>query len=217
MTIKRIVQERGIEEVLHFTTNSGLVGIFAARALKARRRLSSDKYLEHIYRGNCPDRSRDTAWHDYVSLSISSINGHLFNISSGKWHKEMDGWWCVLSFIPTILEHDGVYFTTTNNAYDPQYGGCVVRGTGPEGLNRLFADRIRQWPTKSVIIRCSDTPNNQPTCKQAEVLYPGQIGLEFLQNVYVKDDSHIAEIHGICAALYQSKPPECNVSWRHFQ
>lgn len=215
MTIKRIVQERGIEEVLHFTTNRGLVGIFAARALKARRRLSSDKYLEHIYRGICPDRSRDIAWHDYVNLSISSINSYLFNIASGKWHDEMDGWWCVLSFSPTILEHDGVYFTTTNNAYDPQYGGCVVRGTGPEGLNRLFADRIRQWLTKWVS-RYSDTPGNQPTCKQAEVLYPGQIGLEFLQGVYVRDDSHIDDIHGFCAAL-NLEPPDCDVSWRHFQ
>src|SRR5437899_1547768 len=98
MNIRGLIAERQIRQVLHFTTDRGLVGILASRAVKPRKRLSTDKYLEHIYKPNCENRIRDSAWHDYVNLSIETINAHLFGISSGNWHRDLDGWWCILSF-----------------------------------------------------------------------------------------------------------------------
>src|ERR1700694_4667317 len=76
---------RGITEIVHFTTIHGAVGILASKTLKSRRRLPRDQYLERVYRPNALNRSRDAAWLDYVSLSISRINDWMFDTSE-RWH-----------------------------------------------------------------------------------------------------------------------------------
>jgi hypothetical protein len=195
MNIGTIVSKRMITEVLHFTTGAGLTGILATKAVKPRNRLASDKYLEHICKMNCPDRSGDTEWHDHVNLSITSINAHLFGISANNWHNNFDGWWCILSFHPGILTHDGVYFTTTNNIYTG-----VQRAPGPKGLEAMFAQKIVRWVGKTVR-RSSDIATAQPTCLQAEVLYPGELSVERLQRIYVRDAEHLDVIGGVLGAL----------------
>jgi len=195
MTIEEIIASRGISDILHFTTNHGLAGILATGAVKSRARLSRDKYLEHILKLNCPDRSRDAAWHNYVNLSISRINSHLFRISEGNWHRALDGWWCVLSFDPRILAHDGVVFATTNNMYTG-----VIRRSGPQGLEALFSPRITRW-CGCTVKRQAETASFQPTCFQAEVLYPGELPLEDCQGIFVRDDEHLDEVHAMFAAL----------------
>lgn len=205
MSIASIISERSIAEIVHFTTNRGIAGVLASKALKARSLLPADKYLEHIYLHNCECRDRDAQWHGYVNLSITRINARLFGISAGNWHRDIDGWWCILSFDPSILTHDGVYFATTNNMYSG-----VQRRKGPEGLEALFAQQITKWPGK-VVHRTSHTAPNRTTCSQAEVLYPQQVDLNHLLRVYVRDGSHVDDIAGMCAAL--SLPPiECGVA-----
>src|SRR5690349_15550012 len=107
MSVNAIVARRNITRVLHFTTNQGLTGILASRAVKARRDLTSDKYLEHVYSPNCAVR-RDQAWLGYVNLSIGRINARLWDISANKWHSNKDSWWCILVFDPIVLTHPGV-------------------------------------------------------------------------------------------------------------
>lgn len=210
MSISSEVIARGISQVVHFTTSHGLAGILASGALKARARLTEDMYLEHIYKHNCKDRSRDAAWHDYVNLSITHINADLFGIASGNWHRDIDGWWCVLAFNPIILTHDGVVFTTTNNMYTG-----VRRQPGEAGLQSLFADNIVRWNGK-IIRRVAGWPDNRPTCPYAEALYPGQVSLEYLNAIYVRDAAHIEDIAGMCGAL--SLPlPNCIVESKVFQ
>jgi hypothetical protein len=89
-----------------------------------------------------------------------------------------------------ILAHPDVYFVTTNNTYTE----TVVRGSGREGLEALFADtvlwghyytRVRRWPGK---------PAHLTTHEQAEVLYPGEVPLEYLRAVYVAQEEHIDEV-----------------------
>ena len=75
---------RGVAQVVHFTTVSGLTGVLAAKAVKSRARLPTDKYLEHVYQPNSAIR-KDRAWLDYVNLSISRINDWMFD-SSTSWH-----------------------------------------------------------------------------------------------------------------------------------
>jgi len=209
MTIEDIITARGIEEVLHFTTNYGLGGILATGVVKPRARLTEDKYLEQIYRPNCPDRSRDEAWHDYVNLSIARVNWRLLGISADRWHAGMDGWWCVLSFEPEILAHEGVYFTTTNNMYSG-----VRRAKGPKGLEAMYAERIVQWHSSHV---CRDlaTPSCQPTDYQAEVLYPGELSLDYLQHAYVSEEEHLDAIAGMCGMVTRDPIP-CAVAAQYF-
>lgn len=195
MTISEIIERRGIKEVLHFTTNLGLIGILDSRHLKSRQRLNKDERLEHIFSPNAAFRDKDSDWLDYVNLSISRVNNRFFDISRNRWHKGKALWWCVLSFAPIILSHEGVYFTTTNNIYPG-----VLRGSGPQALEAMFAPRVEWWEGKFVS-RPAGLDLALPTYEQAEVLYPGQVSTGSLQAIYVGAEEQLDEVHGLFAGL----------------
>ena len=182
--ILQAIAERGITEVLHFTTNKGLLGILYSRVVLPRRRLPKNKLVEHVYMLNAEVRY-DPEWTDYVNLSIGRINTRFFDIASGKWHRDKDLWWCILSFSSVILTHEGVVFTTTNNAYND----VVERASGLEGFDGMYAGDVTEWPGR-VLHRQPDLPAAYPTCPQAEVLYPGPLSTDYLQRVYVVSDLH---------------------------
>lgn len=194
MSIDNIIAKREILEVLHFTTNKGILGILDTKFLKARDRLNEDARLAYIFTPNASKRTRDIEWLDYVNLSVSRINTW-FASSSGNWHRHSGIWWCVLSFSPEVLNHDGIVFTTTNNIYS-----SVIRNTGESGLEAMFAPRIVQYGNKSVT-RTSKYAENHTTCEQAEVLYPGQVSTEFLKKIYVPNAEIEDQIAGQLIAV----------------
>jgi hypothetical protein len=194
MSIDKIIEERKINEVLHFTTNKGLLGILDSKGLSSRVRLSENDRLEFILKYNSGTR-KDTDWLDFVNLSISRINSSFFN-SSGQWHSK-DIWWCILSFKPEIISHSGVFFTTTNNIYTG-----VIRSSGCEGLEKMFEENIIHWRRRSVS-RAPELPKSYPTCEQAEVLYPKVVSTEYLECIYVKDEESFDQVHAqIVAACH---------------
>ncbi len=178
MSIDDIIRCRRINEILHFTTNSGLLGILDSQSLKARKRLENEKRLEHILQLNTPE-VRDLGWEDYVNLSISRINNSLFGLSSGLWHNESEIWWCILAFSPSIITHEGVYFSTVNNIWPRN-----IRGLGENALERLFSPSVI-GRYDSVIERPTNMPDSYTTCDQAELLYPSEIPTNFLSHIYV--------------------------------
>ena len=185
MSIRDVLDQRGITEILHFTTNRALVGCLHTKLLLSRKRLPEEAYLEHILMVNCATR-KDTAWLDYVNLSISWVNPRLFGISRNAWHRGKDLWWCVLAFDPVIATHPGVHFTTTNNMYT-----SVQRGMGQAAFEALFAPSILQYVERGYAKRVQRPPGypaKHPTDPQAEVLYPGAVSIEYLSCVYVPDD-----------------------------
>lgn len=192
-TVADIVAARGITEVLHFTTNHGLTGILAQKAVLSRQRLPESKYLEHVYKPNA-DVRKDQSWLDYVNLSISRINAEYFGHSS-RWHKHQQVWWCALSFDPEILSHDGVIFATTNNMYT----GCH-RAEGPTGLEALFGERTVRWGT-NVVKRDPQILDSWTTCHQAEVLYPQSLSISYLMQVYVATGPHADIAASTCEIL----------------
>lgn len=181
MTIADEIARRGIESVVHFTTNRGVLGVLATRALKARRRLNDDEQLRHIFQANSATR-KDVDWIDYVNLSVSRINPGFFS-ASGNWHRERDFWWCILDFDPHIMTHPGVFFTTTNNIYTG-----VLRGSGLAGFDAMFLNQISHWNGRFVR-RAPDAMDWQTTCVQAEVLYPGEVSTQYLNRVLVRRES----------------------------
>lgn len=190
------VAERGVTEVLHFTTSNGFIGSVTTGSVLSHARLPSERRLAHILQMNCKDRSRDVDWHDYVNLSISRINGTFFSIARDRWHAAKDIYWCILSFDPCIAEHPGVLFSTTNNAYP-----YTVRAPDLDGFEALFGPKVRQFAAKWVF-RSRETPANQTTCLQAELLYPQAVSLEHLRKVYFPSgeiaDEAAAQL-GVCA------------------
>lgn len=187
MTIAKIIASRGITEVVHFTTHTGLLGTLHAKAVKSRQRLPSEMDLELIYKPNAVYR-KDAEWLDYVNLSISRINADFF-LSSCRWHRVEDLWWCILAFDPVILTHPGVVFATTNNMYTG-----VCRAPGPAGLERLFSPYTTRW-NGNVVSRPPGLPMALTTCIQAEVLYPSELSIQHLRRVYVITENDQDEVH----------------------
>lgn len=187
--IAALVAERGIREILHFTTNKGLVGILARRMVLSRKQLPEESYLEHVYTPNCRDR-KDPAWLDYVSLSISRINDWMFDCSK-RWHTLDDVWWAVLAFEPSVLADPGVHFATTNNIYP-----SVLRARGVTGIEWMFADVV-YGRYRHEHRRQPDMPASWPTDRQAEVLYPHALGIDRLRCIYVAEPEHADIIAGM--------------------
>ncbi len=196
MNIADTIQQRRISEVLHFTTNRGIVGMLAKGELLSRHLLPDEKYLQHVLHVNAASRpeslrgfDKSKNWLDYVNLSISEINRRYFEFSS-NWHKDSDIWWGILAFDPAIMTHDGVFFATTNNAYEP----LCVRESGSLGLTRLFEDVVQRKAGWTVTRR--GRAAHLTTCEQAEVLYPQRVSVEFLRRIYVHDGEHQDQARG---------------------
>jgi ssDNA thymidine ADP-ribosyltransferase, DarT len=181
-TIEQIIEDFEIGEVVHFTTNHGVLGMLADGRLLSRERLPANKYLEHVYRPNASVR-KDPEWLDYVSLSISRVNTRFFGYSRG-WEREVETWWAIVSLDPAILADEGVVFTTTNNIYP-----SCQRAQGAGGLQAMFAPDVTGLYGGS-LKRTPRTPNNWTTDDQAEVLYPAEIPTSYLRCVYTATDEH---------------------------
>lgn len=182
MSVAEVIERDGIAKVLHFTTNTGFLGMLASGGILSRQRLPEEKYLERVYRPNAAIR-KDPEWLDYVNLSISHINTEFFEHSS-RWHRDRDVWWCVVSLDPVVLTHEDVYFATTNNMYSG-----VKRQTGQEGLEALFAPVVTRWAGNTVS-RPRDQPKALTTCHQAEALYPVCVPSKYFRGIYVATGEH---------------------------
>jgi hypothetical protein len=189
VTIESIIQERKISRVLHFTTSPGLIGILASKAVLSRKRLTREKYLEHIAFPNCEIR-QDPDWLDHVNLSIEKINTMFLSYAKNGWHAGADLFWCVLSFDPQILKHDEVWFATTNNSYS-----TVMHCQGASGLSALYAETVKEKPPY-VKTRTAKMCSALTTSPQAEVLYPGQLDIKHLREILVSDEKSAEEANG---------------------
>ena len=183
------IKRRGIVELLHFTTNRGIVGTLDSGYLLSRYRVRQEdnlKYILHCNSTNRPEESdffdKSEHWIDFVNLSISEINRRYFEVSQG-WHLNADVWWGILSFDVAAMADDGVYFATTNNSYD-----YCIRKKGLEGFNGLFAPVIRRKPPSWSACRLRRA-EHLPTCEQAEVLYPRELPIRYLRCIYVLDET----------------------------
>ena len=193
MSIADVVASRRITEILHFTTNRGLLGILAMGFVKSRKRLPDESQLEYLFLPNT-DYRKDTEWVDYVNLSVSQVNKRFLAWSRRRPRSERL-FWCILAFDPAILGHPGVLFATTNNIYSG-----VMRGASGRDLNALFAERVHQWGPYHVN-RSGRHQDHFPTCEQAEVLYPKALSIEHLTRVYVTDGETQDEVHAMLGML----------------
>jgi hypothetical protein len=192
--------ERGVTEIVHFTTDKGVLGSLRKEHLLSRARVSDDPDLAFIFNAVWPVKLPE--WVDYISLSVTSINRELFN----RAERNLPGrWWAVMSFEIEILDDPGVVFTTTNNAYDD----VCRRQEGVDGFADMFSERVPWGYYGSVQHRATCLPA-QPTHRQAEVLYPGEISLEHLQSVYVRDSEQRRMIRAWCSA-FDREPPEIEI------
>lgn len=190
--VMKVIEERQITEVVHFTTNLGLIGTLGLGLLLSRHRLPEERYLEHVYKPNSTFR-KDTAWLDFVNMSISNVNDWMFSTSS-RWHEDDGIWWTILAFDPAILAAPGVVFATTNNIY-PR----CLRYQGACGIEALFADPVfGRYDSRHTR---SGKSSWQPTDRQAEVLIPESVSVRHLETIYVAHAEHADAIEGLFGGL----------------
>lgn len=197
MTVADILAERAVSEVVHFTTSHGCCGTLYTKLLQSRQRLEHDDLVQYLFAPNANFR-KDVSYLDHVSLSIQHINHQFYNTSSGSWHRADPIFWCILAFDPVVLTHADVEFATTNNIYSG-----VTRQKGSAGLERLFAPVVTRWVGNS-ISRYEGMPAFYPTCFQAEALYPAAVSTEFLQRIYVFNQSDQSEVVGFAKASFHN-------------
>lgn len=188
---------RGIEEAVHFTTDPGLLGAIRKGELLSRARVQDDPDLAFIFQAVWPTKAH--VWVDYISLSLGRINRSLYDRAVNNLQ---DRWWAVLAFDLEILDHDDVWFATTNNAYED----VCRRAQGVDGLEALFGRRIEWGHHGSVHVRPDDAPQHRTTDPQAEVLYPGAIALQHLRAVYVGEDQYRDLVVAWCDVLGRTLP-----------
>ena len=199
--ISALAGARGITEVVHYSTNLGLLGCLQSGFLLPRNRLLLAQQLSYIATLNTPVRHEERSsfdkseeWIDYINLSISEINSRLFRFSTQKWHlNNEDIFWIILSFDVSVLDDPGVYFASTNNIYD-----MVTREEGAAGFQALFAPIIRRKHPTWRAVR-GGRENELTTCEQAEVLYPAGLDIANLRRVYVRTGEHADTVHAIRA------------------
>lgn len=180
---------RGVSQLVHYTTQKGIEGTIASKALVSRAGLEKEEVLALI-REPVWDR-RDAPWIDHISLSVTSINDDLFRRSRNHFPHL---WWAVIAVSPAVLDDDGVVFTTTNNIYP-----SVMRGTGASGFEAMFADEV--VGRYGVVHTRAGLPEAQPTDRFAEVLYPKRIETSHIEAIYVMEPGHKNMILAWCAAL----------------
>lgn len=186
---------RGITEILHFTTNRGLIGILSAGGVASRDRLDADPTLEAIKLPNVLSRHKDAAWTGYVNLSVSRVNISMLGYSK-NWHQEDGVWWSVIAFNIGVIDDDSVMFTTTNNTWP-----VVKRAGGADGFEAMFASSVPYGRFGSIARRRATTLQSHTTCPQAEVLYPDFLSLDHAMHIYVAEAEHLDEVAGMAAAF----------------
>lgn len=210
---EEVYKERGINEVVHFTTNKGLLGSLIRGLLLSRHRLPEEKLLKYIVFNNSevrPEHSnyfdKSENWIDFVNLSLSEINSRYFNVSTNKWHEGKAIFWVILSFDPIIMTHENVYFATTNNSYD-----YCERKKGVEGFDNLFIDEVKRknsyysiWKVKRL-----NRSSHLATCEQAEILYPEGVPLSYLRRIYVRTEEEYDIVGGWLAEFHAQDVEVC--------
>ena len=199
--IINFIQERKIEEVLHFSTNHGLVGIASIGQVISRDQLEVDPEndpqspLYALNAKNSKFRS-DPEWTSYINLSISRINKSFLDFSRNWRKKDPDHYWIILSFKPDILDHQNVFFSTTKNIY---HGSCIRR-QGIEGLQNCFSNCVVSKHNRP-IYRPPNYPSFWTTCPEAEVLYFKSLSLDYLKCIYVEDEGTYDQVVTTLQAL----------------
>lgn len=150
--------------------------------IEEQARVKNDDFLLDYIRFN--DESRLDGRRDCINLSIQRINNFLFRRFKERFERSCD-LWCILEINPAVAEKTDVVFTIANAAssYVKRYG----TKSGIEGLKAMFADSVN---TGKRTESRAGVPENCPTSRQAEVLYPGKISTDDIHSIIVQNEEY---------------------------
>ena len=174
----------GIRRLCHFTRLSSLRDIVHDRCIKPSVELRPEQIN---------DSERYDQLRDHVCCSIMFPNVFLLN----EYAKDLSDW-CVLILRGSLLGQPDVLFCAVNAA--TKFGELVEPGLA--GLESLYRNEVRlgnrHWR------RSPNQPKSVPTDNQAEVLIPGRIPLDAIDEIVVVSDVAQGQVQD----LSRDWPPE---------
>ena len=192
-------KRNGIRRLCHFTRISSLRGMVTDRCIKP----SNELRPEQVNDGERYDQLRD-----HVCCSVMFPNVFLLN----EYARDVSDW-CVLLLGRSLIGQPGVLFCPVNAA--TKFGEFVMPGLA--GLESLYGDEVRlgnrHWR------RGPRQPKSVPTDNQAEVLIPGRVPLDAVDEIVVASDIAGSQVRGILRdwPLALGPPPERRTEPRMFR
>lgn len=169
--ISDFIEERQITSLYHFTKADNLHGILK-NGLLSRRNLDENR-ISYLYN----DEVRLEDKFEANCLSISFPNYRMFF----KYRNQSIGHeWCVIEFNPRILYEKECLFCIENAASYSETMRSDEEKRGIEGLKKLYYNEDYRIET--------NLNYNYTTNPQAEVLVLDNIGVEYIEAIYFREN-----------------------------
>ena len=187
------IEERGIENLIHFTPTINLLSIFEQGKLLSRALLEQFD-IEQTDIFDYVEFTDDIRFDDknFINLSIQHPNLLLFNRFQQKTVNESHISWCVLKINKKYIYQADTLFSVTNaaNGYNKRNVGI----TGDIDKFRMMFDESMQIVTSytSKTIARNNLKAKYPTDEQAEVLVKKEITMSDILQVCFKDETDLA-------------------------
>lgn len=180
--IRSVVDDRGVEDLLHFTQAANLLGIISSGLLSRRELVKPmcSAYTSAKYRLDESD--------DAVSLSISRVNGAMF---SSKRRKSGHSNWVILVLSPEILWTHSCRFCWCNAAKS-EIKNHRGRLDGPWAFERMFSGDFESRSGLEPMF---------PTDPEAEVQVMERIDQKYIRGALVNQDCMVAPVQEALSAL----------------
>lgn len=184
-SIKKIIKDREITELIHFTSTRGLEGIFKARHILSRFELENSNFVddnEILFNSNDTFRMEGK---NYINLSVSKPNKSLFNRFKHRKESDPTIGWCILKINPHVLLDDNLkcFFSITNAANSAAKNDYGIK-SDVESFKKMFNDEVvvkNSYGSKTY--SRFGLNKNQTTDNQAEILVEGKIPFKYINAI----------------------------------
>ena len=181
-----VIEKRGIECLIHFTTTSNLSSILENRELMSRKILESNDLAFDIIDPNRYDDIKQ-----YINLSLSGPNTEMFK---AKRRDYKDRNWCVLKIDPKHIYDRETRFSYHNAAHTVKLQDGISGDLSQ--FKKLFKQKLditNSYGTLNVVTRDTQLLPKYPTCVQAEILVKDSIPLESILEVCFESKEKMEE------------------------
>lgn len=191
--LRKEVNRRRIEYLIHFTPTINLLSIFEQGKLLSRALLEQfdiDQtdifdYIEFTDDIRFDDKS-------FINLSIQHPNSFLFNRFQQKTSNETHINWCVLKIDKKYIYYHNTMFSVTNAANSHNKRNIGIAG-GVNKFRQMFAETMQIVTSyNSRTISRNGLKSKYPTDEQAEVLVKNEISISDILQVCFKDEKDLA-------------------------
>jgi hypothetical protein len=171
---KSIIDQRGIQYLIHFTRFESITAIVGERKILPRNQLHNISYdWQELVMPNSRTRRDDPK---HLNTSIMQANIYLLDIFRDRWHQGSR--FCILGINPKYIYEEKTEFSITNATYKPAIKFGI--NSNITTFNAMFMERVSgRWDKctsqHKITVRKSTLTDYYTTDSEAEVLIESQI------------------------------------------